>query len=555
MPRLFLFACLVIAASAQPVDLLLVHGNFYTLDAACPRATALAIRDGRIVYVGDDAGAEVHRTHARRVMDLQGATAVPGLNDAHVHLAGIGQRELAFNLEGTVGIADLQARLATRLASSAPKQWIVGRGWIETHWQPARFPTRQDLDTVSGDRPVALVRADGHAIVANSVALRLARVTRETPNPVGGEILRDQEGEPTGMLIDQAMALVMHLVPPPTVEEMEQQLLVGAAREARLGWTAVQIAGNSFEESELVRRLVKEGKIKLRIYDAVSGADGSGERLLAAGPVIGESDGRFTRRGVKLYIDGALGSRGAALLAPYSDAPQSSGLLMQEEAKLMPFLQAALRRGIQVETHAIGDRGNRVMLDWYEKAFVTVPAAERAIADPRWRIEHAQIIAADDIPRFAQLGVIASMQPSHAIGDLFFAPARLGSARLAGAYAWQSLLRSGARLAAGSDAPVERGEPMIEFYAAVARRSLDGYADENWHLEQRLTREQALQAFTLGAAYASFEEHERGSLQVGKRADITILSADIMTVPEPEILRIRALHTIVGGEVVYSAQP
>ncbi|MBX3737960.1 MAG: amidohydrolase [Candidatus Didemnitutus sp.] len=544
---------LVAIAGAQPVDLLIVRGNLYTLDPAQPRATALAVRDGRIVFVGDDAGADKFRAAARRVLDLHGATAVPGLNDAHLHLAGIGERELSFNLEGTTGIPDLQRRLAERVAATEAKHWIVGRGWIETHWQPAAFPTRQQLDAVSPAHPVVLERADGHAVVANSVALRLAGVTRDTPNPSGGEILRDAADEPTGMLVDRAMALVLRLVPPATPAEVERQLVVGAEREARLGWTGIQIAGNSYAESEIVRRLVAEGRIKLRVYDAVSGADGSGEKLLAAGPVLAESAGRFTRRGVKLYIDGALGSRGAALLAPYADSPHSSGLLMQEEAKLMPLLQAALRRGIQIETHAIGDRGNRTMLDWYEKAFAAVPMAERAVKEPRWRIEHAQIIAPADLPRFASLGVIASMQPSHAIGDFYFAPKRLGRERLAGAYAWQSLLRSGAHFAAGSDAPVERGEPMIEFYAAVARRSLDGFADADWHLEERLTREQALHALTLGAAYAAFEEEERGSLAVGKWADLTVLSADIMRIPEPEILKTRCVHTIVGGEIVYSA--
>lgn len=554
MPRLILLAAwLVLRVCAQPVDLLLVHGRLHTLDPARPQATALAARAGRIVYVGDDAGAEQFRAEARRIVDLHGATAVPGLNDAHMHLAGVGERELSFNLEGTAGIADLQHRLADRAAHAEPKAWIVGRGWIETHWQPAAFPNRQDLDAASGEHPVVLERADGHAIVANTLALRLAGVTRDTPNPPGGEILRDADGVPTGMLVDRAMALVLRLVPPPTAAELERQLIVGAEREARLGWTGLQIAGNSYAEAELVRRLVAEGKIKLRIYDAVSGSDGSGERLLRDGPVLGESAGRYTRRGVKLYIDGALGSRGAALLAPYADYPQSSGLLMQEEAKLRPFLEAALRRGIQVQTHAIGDRGNRTMLDWYEKAFAAVPPAERAVAEPRWRIEHAQIIAPADLPRFARLGVIASMQPSHAIGDLFFAPARLGSERLVGAYAWQSLLRTGAVLAAGSDAPVERGEPMIEFYAAVARRSPDGFADENWHPEQRLTREQALHALTTGAAYATFEEHERGNLVVGQWADLTVLSADILSVPEPEILKTTCLYTIVGGEVVWEA--
>lgn len=554
MLRLPLLAALFAgAALAQPVDLLIVRAHLHTLNPGQPHATALAVRDGRIIYVGDDAGAAKFRAEAKRVLDLAGATVVPGLNDAHMHLEGVGERELSFNLEGATGVPDLQRRLAARVAATEPKRWIFGRGWIETHWQPAAFPTRRDLDAASCDHPVVLQRADGHAIVANSLALRLAGVTRDTPNPSGGEILRDAAGEPTGMLIDQAMALVTRLIPPATPAETERALIVGAEREARLGWTGIQIAGQSYATSERVRRLVAERKIKLRVYDAVSGADGSGLRLLEAGPVLGESAGRYTRRGVKLYIDGALGSRGAALLAPYADAPASRGLLMQEEAKVMPFLVAALRRGIQVETHAIGDQGNRTVLDWYEKAFAAVPPTERAVPEPRWRIEHAQIIAPADIPRFAALGVIASMQPSHAIGDLFFAPNRLGAERLAGAYAWQSLRQSGATLAFGSDAPVERGEPMIEFYAAVARRSLDGFADENWHREQRLTREQALHALTLGAAFAAFEEHDRGSLEVGKWADLTVLSADIMQIPEREILQVRCLHTIVGGEFVYSA--
>ncbi len=550
-----LATALALSAAAQPADLVLFNGQIHTLDAARPSATAVAVRDGKIIYVGDDAGAAKFRAEAKRVIDLAGATVVPGLNDAHMHLEGIGARELLFDLEGTKSIAELRQKLAARVAQAPAKKWIVGRGWIETHWPEQRFPTRQDLDAVAPDHPVVLTRADGHAVVANSLALRLGGVDRSTPSPSGGEILHDAAGEPTGMLVDNAMRLVLRLVPEPTPQEMEQYFIVGAEREARLGWVGVQNAGNSFEDSERLRRLIAEGKVKIRVYDSMSGSDGSGQRLVDTGALVfGESGGRFTRRGVKLYMDGALGSRGAALLAPYSDYPQSSGLLMQEEAKLMPFLLAALRAGIQIETHAIGDRGNRTVLDWYEKAFAAVPAAERKVAQPRWRIEHAQIVAPTDLPRFASLGVIASMQPSHAIGDLFFAPSRLGPERLAGAYAWQSLLQSGAVIAAGSDAPVERGEPMIEFYAAVARRSLDGFANDDWHLEQRMTREQALRAFTLDAAYATFEEHVRGSIEVGKWADFTVLSADIMKIPEPEILRTRCLYTIVGGEVVHEAK-
>ncbi len=551
------FALLLVALSlplrAAPVDLLLLHGNIYTGNPAQPRAEALAVRGGRIVFAGTAAAAEPYRADAVRIIDLGGRTLLPGLNDAHMHLWGIGNRELSFDLEGTKGIPELRERLRARIASAGPKKWIVGRGWIETHWASAAFPTARDLDDLSPDNPVVLRRSDGHALVANSVALRLARIDRTTPNPSGGEILRyPDNGEATGMLIDEAMGLVNRIVPPPTQAEIEQALVTGAQREVSLGWTGVQIAGHDYAEAETVRRLVAAGKIKLRIYDAVSAPGADADSLFAAGPVLGESDGRYTRRGVKLYIDGALGSRGAALLAPYSDYA-SSGLLMHQPASLLPFLQEALPRGIQVQTHAIGDRGNRTMLDLYEQALVSVPVAERKVAEPRWRIEHAQVLSPADIPRFARLGVIASMQPSHAIGDLYFAPKRLGSERLAGAYAWQSLRQAGAVLVGGSDAPVERGEPMIEFYAAVARRSLDGFADADWHLEQRLTREQALRMFTAGPAYAAFEEQERGTIDVGKRADFTVLSADIMTIPEPEILKTRCVMTIVGGEVVYAA--
>jgi predicted amidohydrolase YtcJ len=346
------------------------------------------------------------------------------------------------------------------------------------------------------------------------------------------------------MLIDRAIDLVWRLVPAATPEETALALEVGAARELRLGWTQVHVAGAGLEELAALRRL----QSPLRRYVAVSGPGPAAEKLLAEGP---QQEGNFTARAIKLYVDGALGSRGAALLEPYADAPASRGLLVNAEETFGPLFARALRAGIQIETHAIGDRGNRLVLDWYEKAFAAVPRAERKVAEPRWRIEHAQVLHPADIPRFRQLGVIASMQPSHAIGDLVFAPARLGQARLAGAYAWRSLLDAGAIIAGGSDAPVERGEPMIEFYAAVARRALNGFANDDWHREQRVTRAEALKLFTLWPAWASFEETERGSIEVGKVADFTVLSADIMEVPEAEILRTRCVMTIIGGEVVW----
>jgi hypothetical protein len=302
-----------------------------------------------------------------------------------------------------------------------------------------------------------------------------------------------------------------------------------------------------------MRQALEAGQCKIRVYNAAYSPGPAGAALLRDGPTLNAFDHHFTQRTIKVVFDGALGSRGAALLAPYSDAPDTSGFLREKESELQPIFEEALRKGIQIETHAIGDRANRVILDLYEKAMQAVPPAQRKIREPRWRVEHAQILSAQDLPRFAKLGIIASMQPSHAISDLFFAPARLGQERLAGAYAWQSLQKSGAVICGGSDAPVERGEPMIEFYAAVTRKSIKGESGEGWHPEQALTREQALKIFTFNAAYAAFEEADKGSIELGKLADFTVLSADIMKIPAPEILKTTCAMTVIGGEIVYEA--
>jgi hypothetical protein len=329
--------------------------------------------------------------------------------------------------------------------------------------------------------------------------------------------------------------------------------VLGVEREQSLGWTEVQIAGNSWTEVEALRKLYKEGRIKIRIYDAVEGPGEDAARLLQQGPSVGEFGGRFTVRAIKIHYDGALGSRGAALLQPYADAGETSGFLTQKDEVLAPLFADALRRGIQVETHAIGDRANRSILDLYEKALREVPAAERKIAEPRFRVEHAQIVDPADVMRFTKLGVIPSMQPSHAIGDLHFAGRRLGPARLDHAYSWRRFLASGSIIAGGSDAPVERGEPLIEFYAAVARKDLKGFQGDGWHPEQAMTREEALKALTLWPAMAAFEEKERGLIEAGKMGDLTVLSVDIMRVPVEEIPKAKCMATIVSGEVVYQA--
>ena len=534
--------------SETQADLLLVNGNVYTVNEKIPHAEAVAVKKDRIVFVGSNEDAK--KFHAARTIDLAGKSIVPGLTDSHCHIFGIGARELTLLLEGTNTLEDFLAKVKGGVAKSKRK-WITGRGWIETFWKPSQFPTRQDLDKVAPRNPVFLTRADGHAAIANTAALKIAKIDKDTPNPFGGEILKDKAtGEPTGMLLDNAQDLVAKNIPKPTVAEREQALLTGIDREIKLGWCEIQNAGSHRDDIDLIKKSFAENKIKIRFINAVYGPGEDAQNLLKEGAMVDAFNHHFTQRTIKVVFDGALGSRGAALLAPYSDAPETSGYLRERPEEMKPMFEEALRRGIQVETHAIGDGANRMILDLYESAFKAVPLEQRMIQDPRWRVEHAQIVDLADIPRFKKLGVIPSMQPSFAISDLFFAPARLGTDRLAGAYAWQSFLKQGSVICGGSDAPVERGEPMIEFYAAVTRKSLKGESGEGWHPEQAVSREDALKMFTVWPAYAAFEENDKGSIEVGKLADFTVLSQDIMKIPEPDILKTCAEMTIIGGEVV-----
>ena len=537
----------VIFATPEPADLIFINGNVHTVNVKNPHAEAIAIAGNSISFVGSNVDALQLRTEGTRVVDLHGKTVVPGFTDAHCHIFGIGERELNLNLEGTNSREDFLAKVKERVAKAERGQWITGRGWIETFWKPPQFPTRADLDKIAPDNPVWLQRADGHASVANSAALQLAAITRETPDPFGGQILK-QNGEPNGMLLDSAQDLVAKHLPKQTAADRERALLIGVQREIKLGWCEIQNAGSELSDVQLIRRAFEAHKMKLRIYNAVYGPGEGANQLLKEGPTLNAFDHHFTQRTIKVVFDGALGSRGAALLAPYSDKPETFGYLTQKESDLKPMFADAAARGIQVETHAIGDRANRTILDLYEGAL-------KGARDPRWRIEHSQILSAQDIPRFAKLGVIASMQPSHAISDLFFANARLGMERLAGAYAWSSLIKSGATICGGSDAPVERGEPMIEFYAAVSRKSVKGEQHEGWHPEQAVTREEALKMFTLNAAYAAFEENDKGSIEEGKLADLTVLSDDIMKIPEAQILKARCVMTVIDGEIVAGENP
>ncbi len=535
--------------AARASSLLLHGGPIHTADDAQPMVEAVLVDQGVIIHAGSLADAKALATDETKIIDLAGAALFPGFVDAHAHMHGIGLRELTLNLEGTTSISDLQKRLKAHLKSlpADDRSLVIGRGWIETHWPEGRFPNRGDLDAVSTDRPIVLVRADGHAAVANSMALEGAGIDAETKPPFGGDILKNEAGVPNGMLIDTAMGLVVDEESADGDRDLAQVFLAADAVYRSYGWSGMHNMSVVPDHVPVLQRLSDEGAIGIRVYNSIerSGA----EALMVQGP-LQSANGLIRTRAVKLYMDGALGSRGAALLEPYADA-DGTGLLMMKEAETLAFLKQALVAGIQVNTHAIGDRANRLVLDWYEQTFAAVPPGNRALAKPRWRIEHAQVISPADLGRFSAQGIIASMQPSHAIGDLHFAPDRLGMERLAGAYAWRDLLADGTIIAAGSDAPVERGDPMIEFYAAVARMDLSGYSAEGWHSEQAVDRQTALKMLTLWPAFAAFQEDELGSITKGKRADFSVFSRDIMSIDLADIPKTKAVMTIVDGQIIW----
>ena len=537
------------AWSAQAQELLIRGGTIYTGVAAQPTAEVVLVQDGRIAYVGPASGVPV--VDYAEILDLQGATLFPGFTDGHAHLDGIGWRELTLNLEGSASVAEAMARL-TAWAEAHPEGPIVGRGWIETHWPEARFLTAADLDAAAPGRVVLLGRADGHAVVASSPALATAGIDAATVAPSGGEILKGPDGQPTGLLVDAAEQLVAGLMPQADPEALRDAYRAGFRVEAAYGWTGVHFMSAPWRDIPLLEAMAEAGEAPLRLYNSVT-PDGAAE-LIAGGP-RSVADGRIITRAIKYYADGALGSRGAALFEPYADRPDTTGLMQITEQEIVPLYQAALRGGIQVATHAIGDRGNASVAEWYQQALAGVAPADRPNgADVRWRIEHAQILRPSDYHWFKDLPIIASMQPSHAIGDLHFAPARLGDARLDGAYAWHSLSDMGVIVVGGSDAPVERGDPLIEFYAAVARADLEGFQGPDWRPGEAVDRATALKMFTLWPAYASFREDELGTIEVGKRADFTAFSVDLMTAPVADILNGRATLTVVDGVVVHRAE-
>ena len=515
-------------------------GTIYTglADPATVEAVIVG-PDGRIIGTAPPLSRDWSEDEVE-IIDLAGAVMFPGFTDAHAHLQGIGERELTLNLEGTASIDELVTRIEAELQGLAPGAILFGRGWIETGWPEGRMPSAADLDAVSPDNPVILVRSDGHALVANTAALKAAEIYDVAADPPGGRTERDENLKATGIVIDNAMMPVLALIENPTYDDMSKALEVGAQTYASRGWTGIHNMSAATDHARLLKALDDEGRLPLRVYNAFD------ERGFDIAKRREFETARITNRAVKLYMDGALGSRGALLIAPYADQPETSGLALLEPEQLHNLMMDAEEEGVQLAIHAIGDLANRRILEKFEELGYG--------ADLRWRIEHTQMLHPDDIDRVAGSGLIPSMQPSHAIGDLHFAPARVGIDRLRGAYAWASLLKAGAPLAGGSDAPVEFGSPLIEFYAAVARRDLSGFSGEGWHPEEALTRQQALALFTTGPAYAAFQEQDLGTIEAGKIADFTVFDADLMTIPEQQILKARPVMTVVGGEVVWQAE-
>ena len=541
------------SAAPQPVapaDLLLTNGRIVTMDEAVPEAQALAVSGGRIAALGTAAELRRYLGASTQVIDLHGQLAVPGLIDGHAHFLGVGEAQLNLNLMSTTSWDQIVTMVADAVKKSKPGEWIVGRGWHQEKWtsrpQPnvEGFPTHQSLDAVSPNNPVVLTHASGHASFVNARAMELSGITNATRNPRGGEILRDAGGNPTGVLRETAAGLVRRT----GGDEARTRRALELASEEALskGLTSFQDAGSSFATIDLMKKMIDEGKIGVRLWVMVSEPNQRASGQLARYRTIDYGNGHLTVRAIKRYMDGALGSRGAWLLSPYSDKPDSVGLNTSPVEEIAEAARLAMASDFQLCVHAIGDRANRETLDIFEQAFT----ANREKRDLRWRIEHAQHLSAPDIPRFGRLGVIASMQGIHATSDAPFVIERLGAERAdEGAYAWQRLMKSGAVVSNGTDAPVEDLDPIPNYYATVTRKTKDG---KSFYPEQRMSRMEALRSMTLNAAYAAFQEGSRGSLTIGKLADVTVLSKDITAVPEDEIQSAHVVYTIVGGKVLYT---
>jgi len=538
--------------AGEPADLIVFNGKVVTMNPEKPEAQAVAVRGGTIAAVGTDAEVLALAGDATRRLDARGGMVLPGLIDAHGHIASLGEQIANLDLRGVDSVAEIARRVRERAAGLQPGEWVTGGGWDQNLWPGEQFPDHRPLTQASPDRPVWLSRIDGHAMWANRKAMQLAGITRNTPDPVGGSIERDAKGEPTGIFIDNAADLVGKVVPPASRERLKSWITLALQRCAQAGLTEVHDAGVSAEQVAAFKELADAGQLPLRVYLMWSGMGmGSAEALdkaLAEPPLINYKD-RVTLRSVKLMIDGAMGSRGAVFFADYDDDKGNRGLFVMDPKAIEEYTHVALKRGYQVNTHAIGDRGIRLTLDAYEKALAANPSP-----DPRPRIEHLQCIAKDDVPRLKSLGVIASMQPSHATSDMYWADERVGAERGQGLYAWRWVIDSGAMIAAGSDFPVDPERPLVGIHSALTRQDLKHWPETGWHPDQKMTLDETLRAYTVNAAYAGYEEKVKGRLAPGYWADLTVLAKDLRAIPPPEIPDTGVAYTIVGGAIAHEAR-
>ena len=545
--------------AVEPATMVLRGGKIVTVDAATPEAQAMAVRGDTIVALGTNDEIQAYVGPATQVIDLAGQLAVPGLIEGHGHFTGVGRARMSLRLMGVKNFEEIVSMVAEAATAAKPGDWIQGRGWHQEKWDhvPAPnvegFPLHDALSKVSPNNPVVLTHASGHAIFANAKAMELAGVTRRTPNPSGGEILKDQAGNPIGVFRETAQGLISAALgawqksktPDEIMADRRKEIDLAIDESVTKGITSFQDAGASFETIDLYKRYVTEGRMGVRLWVMVRQPNDVLREKLPSYKVVDMGDHRMTVAAIKVTADGALGSRGAWMLEPYADSPGSTGLATTPVEVMAETAKIAIENGVQLDVHAIGDRANREVLNIYEAAFRANPDKK----DVRWRIEHAQHLNAADIPRFGQLGVIASMQGIHATSDAPYVLARLGPKRAEeGAYVWQKLMQSGAIVSNGTDTPVEAIDPIANFYATVTRKTADGTV---FFGDQKMSRTEALKSYTYNAAYAAKEEAIKGSLAVGKLADVTVLSKDIMTVPEEELLSTQVTYTIVGGKVVY----
>lgn len=543
----------------EPADMVLHNGRVVTVDPARPEARAIAIRGGIIAAVGTEEEILPYIGPATEKIDLAGMLAIPGLIESHGHFTSLGETKMELDLTRAANWDEIVAMVADAAKQAKPGAYILGRGWHQEKWDKTpspnveKFPVHDALSKVSPDNPVLLVHASGHATLANAKAMELAGITRRTPNPPGGDILHDARGNPVGVFRERAAGLLEKTLEEarskrtPAEVEAEARKVVEFASQDCLskGITTFYDAGQSFQTIDLYRKLADEGNLRLRLWVMIQEDNKSLELNLAKYKLIDYGDKRLTVRSIKRLMDGALGSRTAWLLEPYADLPSSTGLNTYTAENLTETARLAIENGLQLCTHAIGDRANREALNVYEAAFKAHPDRK----DLRWRIEHAQHLNAADIPRFGALGVIAAMQAIHCTSDAPYVLARLGAKRAGeGAYVWQKLMKSGAVVSNGTDAPVEDVNPIACYYASVSRKLKDGTV---FYPDQRMSREEALKSYTLNAAYSGFEENSKGSLTPGKLADITVLSKDILTLPEDEIPTTVVKYTIVGGKVMF----